>query len=337
LLDSDPVVIEVRPLPLEGKLPGFSGAIGVFNLEQARLATNVVKVGQPVKLTVYARDMSGLGRIAPPPPPTDPDWQIFAGSADTGPGSIPGRGIGLFSYTLVPLRAGSTLTPAIPYCYFDPERRRYVDLSIAPMRITVKAASEPIDVAALKENSDEVTETNREPVLSGLAPGPGRTVASLTPLGQRPLFPLVQVSPAAALIGLWAWARRRRYLELHPEILLRRRARRAFRREIRKTNRAARSGDAREFAASAVNAMRVACAPHFPAEPQALVGRDVLFLLRPAPDTPGSLPDSAAAVVRRLFDATDASRFDGKNSDSVNLLSSRPDLELVFHELEARL
>jgi hypothetical protein len=42
---------------------------------------------------------------------------------------------------------------------------------------------------------------------------------------------------------------------------------------------AARAGDAEGFASAAVRAMRVACAPHYPAEPRALVGSDVLQVL----------------------------------------------------------
>jgi hypothetical protein len=340
LLDSDPVEIEVRPLPQEGKLPGFAGAIGVFMMEPPRLSTNTVQVGQPMKLSVYVRDMSGLGRIAPPPPPSNPDWQIFAGSADASPGPIPGRGVGLFNFTLVPLTATAYETPPIPYSYFDPEHVRYVDLSIPTMPITVRGSSVPVDLAALRKASEDTSDTNREPVLSSLASEPGRGIASLTPLGQRPFFPLVQVAPAAALIGLWSWDRRRRYLEKHPHILLRRRARRALRREIRRVDQAIRAGDAREFASSAVNAMRVACAPHFPAEARALVGSDVLSILnQPAASAANghSLPETAAVLVRRFFDAADASRFANKADDTRELLALRPQLDVVFNELEARL
>ena len=146
-----------------------------------------------------------------------------------------------------------------------------------------------------------------------------------------------KLAPAAALIALWLWDRRRRFLEQHPQILIRRRARRAFHREIRNAGRAAQAGDTREFASAAVNAMRVACAPHFPAEPRALVGSDVLALLRHTPGSYSSLPQKTADVVRRFFDTTDASKFAGKSADFTELLSMRPDLDLIFHELEARL
>ena len=77
--------------------------------------------------------------------------------------------------------------------------------------------------------------------------------------------------------GLWWWERRRRFFEQHPEILVTP-ARRALRRERKVLAQAARDSDATGFARSAVAALRVAGAPHFPASPRALVGRDILEL-----------------------------------------------------------
>src|SRR5207248_4968482 len=109
-------------------------------------------------------------------------------------------------------------------------------------------------------------------------------------------FPLIQLAPAAAFFGLWRWDRRRRFLEQHPEILLRRRARRALRRERRALRRAVRDRDSKGFAAAAVSAMRIACAPHYPAEARALVGSDVLECLSAADGS-----DRNREVVRRFF------------------------------------
>ena len=66
LVDSDPVTIRVRPLPKDGELPGFNGAIGSFTIDPPKLATNTVRVGDPVKLTVAVRGKGSLGRLLPP-------------------------------------------------------------------------------------------------------------------------------------------------------------------------------------------------------------------------------------------------------------------------------
>ena len=137
---------------------------------------------------------------------------------------------------------------------------------------------------------------------------------------------------AAVFFGLLSWDRRRRYLEMHPDVLLRRRARRALRRERRILQRASRAADAPRFATAAVSAMRVACAPHYPAEPCALVGADILPLL-PEPDRTGR----PGEVVRRFFAVTDATQFSTAASTPADLLPLQPDLERVLQQLEDKL
>jgi hypothetical protein len=208
----------------------------------------------------------------------------------------------------------------------------YRDLTIRSIPVTVTPGTVPGDLAALIQANSLNFEVEKEPVLSGLAGAPGLGAASLVPLQQQIWFPLAQVAPALAFTGLWGWDRRRRYLEQHPDVVLRRRARRALRKEHRKINKALHSGDAVAFAAAAVSALQTACFPHFPAEPRALVGIDVLSLL------PQSEQSSRAGeVVRRLFAANDASRFNVAREPGTNVLNLNPEFQNILRRLEERL
>jgi hypothetical protein len=352
LLESDPVELSVRPLPTEGALPGFTGAIGSFAVGPPKLATNVVRVGDPVKLsvTITNRSEGPLGRLVPPPPPRVSDWQVFAAADYTPPQVVqapqrspfvqpglrgepePVQGVVTFNYTLIPLAETARATPPIPFSCFDPKNGTYVDLTIPSVPVTVNPGATPVDAAALAQAAATTGEPEKELVLAGLAASRGRIAVSLVPPQQRAWFPLMQLAPAAFFFGLWCWDRRRRYLEQHPDILLRRRARRALHRQRRSLERAARAADAPRFAAAAVNAMRVACAPHYPAEPRALVGADILPLL-PESDRTGR----PGEVVRRFFDVTDATRFGTGAPDTTDLLPLHPDLDRVLQQLEDRL
>ena len=352
LVESDPVELNVRPLPKEGELPGFTGAIGSLAVGPPKLATNLLHVGDPVRLTVTVtnRGDAPLARLVNPPPPQTPDWQVFV-ATDFAPGQpvplqqpgtlprarLPAQagsleGVTTFNYTLIPLTEAARATPPIPFSYFDPKAVRYIDLTIPPVPVTVKPGAVPGDLASLQQANSAVVEPEKELVLSGLAGSRGRTASSLVPPQQQAWFPLVQLAPALVFLGLWRWDRRRRYLEKHPDIILRRRARRALRRQWRLLRRAARAADARRFAAAAVNAMRVACAPHYPAEPRALVGADVVPLL-PEPERAGP----AGAAVRRFFAVTDAESFGTVPPNAAELLPLQPDLERVLQELEQKL
>ncbi len=352
LLESDPIELSVRPLPTEGELPGFTGAIGSFELGPSKLATNVLRVGDPVKLTVTVinRSDAPLARLVPPPPPQVRDWQVFAATDYAPPQALPPprsspfavlgsrappeamQGLVTFHYTLIPLTEKAGVTPPIPFSCFDPKSGTYADLTIPSLPVTVKPGAIPADLTALTQPDSTAGQPEKELVLHGLAASRGRTAASLVPPQQQAWFPLIQLAPAAFFFGLWNWDRRRRYLEQHPDILLRRRARRALRRQRRILERAARAADAPRFAAAAVSAMCVASAPHYPAEPRALVGADVLPLL-PEPDRSGR----PGEVVRRFFAVTDATRFGTAPPNPADLLPLQPDLERVLQQLEERL
>jgi hypothetical protein len=346
LVESDPVDLHVRPLPMEGRLPGFAGAIGRLTLEPSRIETNALRVGEPVKLTVVVRGEGPTGRLVPPPPPKVRDWQIFpaAGATPVQPTFTPGMSIAArlaamgnlvgFTFTLVPLVDSVTETPAIPFSYFDPETQTYIDLSVPPVPVSVAGRDAlAADARALLQTGGE--ERPAEPVLGSLARSTGWSVHSLVPIQQRAWFPLAQLAPAAAFIGLWFWDRRRRFLERNPEVVWRRRARRTLRRERGRMRRAAGRGDSPAFAAAALDAIRAACAPDFQAEPRALIGSDVLLVIR---ETDRSLEAPAGEpAVRRLFESTDASRFGAATAADAPLLGLRPELEKVLERLEARL
>src|SRR5262249_53615943 len=102
LLDSDPADLEVRPLPVEGRLPGFNGAVGDFSIGTPELATNITRVGDPVKLSVRVRGDGNLLRVVPPPPPRPRHWQVLsAGGDNLPPQIIQAQGFTTFNYTLI--------------------------------------------------------------------------------------------------------------------------------------------------------------------------------------------------------------------------------------------
>lgn len=334
LLESSALELNVRKLPTEGMLPGFTGAVGHFMVDDANLNLGEVPVGSPVKLTVRIRgDVdSNLMRLVPPPAPTLRDWQILLATGPTSSSTPQAQGVASFVYTLIPQNAAVKSTPAIPFSYFDPDRAVYVNLPLPslPIRVTGGAlGAEPAPAGEL-ETASQTDE--KEPVLQDLATAPGMPVASLVPLQRQAWFAWIQLAPAALFIGLWSWDRRRRFLELHPEVIRFRHARRALRRERRALRQALRAGDATGYASAAVQAMRVACAPHYPAHPRAIVGQDVLPLL-PASDQAGR----AGEVIRRFFAVADAQRFASAPANPAELVQLQNDFENVLTKLEERL
>ena len=338
LLEADPITVMVKGLPRDGELPGFTGAIGVFALDPPRLSTNEVRAGDPLTLSVTVRGQGNIGRLIPPRMATLREWQAFPPSPDPSPPYvIQQRGTYGFSYTLIPLSDRLKSTPAIPFSYFDPKKVAYVNLTIPPVPLTVKPAPAGVTLAAPLRGAprwdpeDEST-GERELVLTGLAETPGRRASSLVPLQQRVWFPALQLFPAFVLGGLWVWDQRRRYVEEHPEVVRKRRARRGLRRQLRLARRAAAARDAGGFVSAAVNALREASAPYAEAAPEALVCADVLQEL-PEEERAGQNEQ----MVRRFFAAADANRFGNAGVNGAELLALQPELERLLARLKARL
>ena len=305
----------MRPLPVTGELPGFTGAMGNFLRDPPVLATNRLRVGEPVSLKVVFHGEGDLTRFVPPATPLARDWQIIA---DPPPAN---------GFTLIPLTDDATNTPAIPFCYFDPALARYVDLTIPPLPVTVVGEGLPVELRASADESQAAVPLK----LSTLAPAPGNAAASLRPLQLRGWFVCGQLLPVLGFFALWQWARRRRYLEAHPDIVRRRQARRALRREKRRLQPAVAGQDAPAFVRHAAHALRIAVAPHYPANPRALVCGDVLAQLAAA-ERDG--PDGE--TVRQVFAAADA-QFALAAETRAGLIALEPAVETLLQSLEAKL
>jgi hypothetical protein len=195
-----------------------------------------------------------------------------------------------------------------------------------------------VSAGELETNADAalLVENNSEPEqqigLSKLASTPGWTTGSLVPWQLRGWFPLAQIFPALGFCGLWFWDRRRRFLEAHPEIVRRRAARRALRRELRLLEKSAAQNDVVDFVRRAINAFQIASAPHFPAAPRALVCGDVLEILAPA-----ERAGKSGEIVRRFFSAADAAAFADSSENKTELLAEKSALKEILLKLEARL
>ncbi|HEX7571005.1 MAG TPA: BatD family protein, partial [Verrucomicrobiae bacterium] len=336
LLDSDPVVIQVRPLPAGGA-SGFTGFIGNLTVDPPQLSTNKVRVGDPFKLFVTFRSDGNLARFVPPPPPRVAGWQIFPAMpaepmATTPPTAPPANGGVTFAYTMIPMTEEPHTTPAIPFSCFNPQKAAFGDLTIPGVALTIVAEGLPAETSAAIWSAANETTPAKKSSLSQLAGSRGKTLHSLVPLQMQKWFLIVQLLPACALAALWDWDRRRRFRAAHPEIVRRRQALRALRREKRVLRCAVASGDAPGFIRSGVTALQIAAAPHYPAEPRALVCGEVLNLF-----SDNEREGRMGEVIRQFFVRQAAASFAPSRENPSPLFDLRAELERILQQLEARL
>jgi hypothetical protein len=335
-LDSKPVKIRVMALPRAGRLPGFTGAIGRFTISQPKLSATEVEVGEPVTLNLKITGEGNLDGVAGPEFEPGGGWQAYKPTSEFQPDSNePSVSLGTksFIYTLVAGRPGQRSTPALPFCYFDPVRRTYVDATVPPLPILVKPSSTPSPTASPESGKPEAAPAPDlpraiEPAMTGIEEQPGRWAHAIGPgLGVR-RFLAIQVIPPAVLLGLWAWRRRKEYLAANPRILRRRRARFAVSRALAEARAAAREGDRRKFLAAGVGALREAAAPLDTAQAGSLTREEVLHLLRDDKAT--------SALARRVLESADAANFSTKEGSGFEPSVLLPELERAVRTLVRR-
>ena len=314
LLVSEPVKINVRPLPAD-EPPGFTGAMGKFSSDPPQLSTNRLHVGEPIHLKIVFHGEGDLARFVPPAPPRSRDWQIIA---DNPPAT---------GFTLIPLTDETHEAPAIPFSAFDPVAGKYFDLTIPPLPVTVIGEGLPAQLPVFDDDAKPAAPLK----LSGLAPAPGKTAASLKPLQLQGWFVILQLVPVAGFLALRQWDRRRRFLEAHPEIVRRRQARRALRRKKCELQKVFAGGDVNAFVRHAADALCIAVAPNYPANPQALVCADVLAQLDGVEQN-----GRAGETVRKIFAAADA-RFAVTPKTEADWLALQAEVESVLRKLEEKL
>lgn len=132
ILKTDPIPVNVQPLPELGRPSDFNGAVGEYHITAQVDRTKLV-VRNALTLTL---NISGTGNFKTVNPPKlaslsgfriDPPKQV---STNTSDGSI-------YTYVLIPLRAGFLRIPALEFSYFNPSTEDYQTTHTTPIPITV--------------------------------------------------------------------------------------------------------------------------------------------------------------------------------------------------------
>lgn len=207
-LKSDDQEIEVRPLPVDGRPSGFTGAVGEFKFDSVEIPNNW-KTGEPQQITTR---LSGSGNFAlmnaPELTPAD-SWKTYSGKDEFTPGDQASfSGSKIFQFSAVP-RKGGEQEVALAFSYFDPAAGSYKTITSAAKKLNVAGADivdvEPAAAPAAKEPEKKVATLVGQH--SALSPQ-----ASLVPLVSRPLF--LSLLILSGLLGVsggaFAWLRRRR-------------------------------------------------------------------------------------------------------------------------------
>ncbi len=138
-LSSNPIIIDVEPLPKKGQPKNFNGAVGDFSL-QTELAQNKTKVNAPVNLKVQLKGKGNLKLIDPFKLSLSPDLEKYDPEIkdDITINAAGMSGTRIFDYLIIPRYEGKYDIPAIKFSYFNPQKEKYVTKSTDPLALKVK-------------------------------------------------------------------------------------------------------------------------------------------------------------------------------------------------------
>jgi hypothetical protein len=228
---ADVGVIDITPLPEQGRPSDFRGAVGDFVVRASAKPVRVA-AGDPITFSLLIGNVdasdSVLDTLRPPPlDQLDALTRDFKIPTDPIAGTVDGN-IKIFTQSIRPRDENVTEIPAIPFSFFDPDLDAYRTLYTNPISVEVTPAE-------MLTSGDIVRSGNQEynaPELSGdgISAEPGADLALLGanfPVDERLLsedsfsvgwgsYAILAAPPMAFLAGL-ALVARRRWRERNPD------------------------------------------------------------------------------------------------------------------------
>ena len=205
-LETDPIVIEVQPLPPTAPA-GFTGAVGSFDISAEVDNTNG-KLNEPVQLTVRVEGEGNVETLPDPAWPDFEDWRVFESPSESSSSVVDGQLVGTRTYesVLVPEKAGVLTVPVIGYTFYDPSVEEYVEAVTEPIVMSIAEADgmspllpSPGGGTAVERAGSDVRHI--KPVPSTLQQSGGRFIGAAA-------YWAVWTIPLLALVGAVAWRRR---------------------------------------------------------------------------------------------------------------------------------
>lgn len=200
-VQTNPLQIDVRPLPPPPQGKPFEGAVGRFAVSMTT-DRDSVKTGESFTLSIVVRGAGNIHALGVPEPKLPPSAKLYRSRDDRQ--SAPGYGgdpdlVGgeaRFDFLILPKQEGTLTIPALEYLFFDPQTKRYETARAPSLSVDVK----PGDVMAAPDDAAE------QRIRHIIPNGPGRR-HTRPPFANRLLW-TAQLIPLIAL-GLIGYRLRR--------------------------------------------------------------------------------------------------------------------------------
>ncbi len=164
---SDPLTIEVAPLPEDGKSPLFTGGVGSFEVS-TQLDPSNLKKNSPFTFKIILQGKGNASLVEFPNVNWPQEFKFYESkgkSRNLGQGNTEKE----FEVVLVPKEKGPLQIPSIAFEFFDPDTRSYVQKKTNPIQIQVGEA----DPQNANANPDSVQRHLEDDINASASPAQG--------------------------------------------------------------------------------------------------------------------------------------------------------------------
>ena len=301
-LRTEPIDVEIVPLPDEGRPGDFGGAVGSYSMATSVEPRTVPEL-EPVTLTLTVSGTGNVRTVPEPRLPELPDFKVYESGTSTETTSKSGAvgGVKRYEYVLVPQSSGAKTIPGVSLTYFDPARGSYertatsdITLDVTPGTADATQSDLPVRAAISRLGRD--IRYIHEPA--------GMLRAASQPLHRRPWFLLLQAVPLCALVGVTLGRRRRDRLATDTGLARHVRAPSEARRALKAARAALDAGDSARACSSIAGAVTDFIGNRWNVQARGMTIGEIESVLERA----GAQPD-LTATVRDVLSACDFGRF----------------------------
>jgi hypothetical protein len=253
-ISSEPLSVEVLPLPEEGRPGDFSGFVGNLSVTSTLDRTDI-ETNDALTYNVRVTGTGNMGTLPDLETNFPSDFEVFppaiTNRTDTDSERIGGRKT--YSYVLIPRSPGQYSLPAIEISYFNPRTRSYERARSNPFEVTV--TGDPVSASIAGTRGRSAIQPLREDIRFIQIANPDLRTSNVSILGST-AFWLTLLVPLAGLGGAAGVRRHQNRLSGDVAYARRRRANRKARKKFQAARDLLSEDTRKEFYAEVANALQ---------------------------------------------------------------------------------
>jgi hypothetical protein len=329
-LQSDPLPLQVLPVPKDNAPASFSGAVGNYSMMLTASPTNIA-IGDPLTVKIQIIGQGDLSGITLPAQTNWQQFKLYPPTSDFQPAQDDALGISgtrTFSLTAVPQTMDIKELPPFTFSFFDPEQREFRTLTQASVPLIVRpsaASLPPSNLANLNSSADNST-TSED--IKPIKQRPGALAEIQPPLIERPVFLALQSVPALAWLTLLVKRKQDERLANNPRLRRQRLTERIVNEGMRKLRQSAQANQGKEFFATVFHLLQERLGERLDLPASAITEAVLDERLRPL-----NAPEELVGQLRELFHVCNQARYAPQTTHE-ELASLVPKVESALNELK---